>query len=389
MRGTECVILAGLRSPFGAFQGALAGLDPLASVAGLIDRLLERSSVQPAQVDALYLGIGLHGASSLTATRQVLLQSGLPETLPSLGVDRACCSGMTAIGLAAKDIRLGEAELIVAGGFDFLSQAPYLLPRGMVRRPGDLIGEDPLLLRARFMDSSIAAYTSAEALRAGVDREAQDAWAHRSHQRYVQAFAAGRFTDEIITLGGLERDEAVRFNSSAAALAALPTVRGTQTITAGNAPGLSDGAALLLIASRGFAERHSLAPLARIGDYVQVADGPTSGSRTPAIAIRALLERNRIALDALERIEINEAFAATPLVSTLVLADGDKTVVQALRQRTNIDGGAVAIGHPLGASGARLALHLALAIQRDRLKSAAAAICGGFGQGDSLLLTAV
>lgn len=226
----------------------------------------------------------------------------------------------------------------------------------------------------------------------GVDRRAQDEWAVASHARYFAAEAEGYFEAERFPVdrdgSGLAADESPRSDASLEKIAKLKPVYGSPTVTPGNAPGLNDGAAFLVLASRAFAGTHGLPALARIADYVQVAGGPTSGSYTPAVAIRRLLDRSGVAETALDRIEINEAFAATPLVSTLVLAEGDTPRAQTLRARTNRAGGAVAIGHPLGASGARLAMTLVNGLRRTGGSLGAAAICGGYGQGDALLVAA-
>ncbi len=387
----SCHVVAFARTPFGKFQGALAAVEPRDLAALAVDEVVRRLDRPEARIDALYAGIGMLGGGALTYVRQMLMTTALPVTTPSLAVDRACCSGMTALGLAFKDIRLGEAELIVAGGFDGLSHTPYLLPRRANPRPGNREIEDPLLLRTPLLDRSISQYTSDEAVEHGVDRAAQDDWALRSHQMYFAEEDRGGFVDERIAVRKdqvllLETDEGPRRDASLTALQALKTVYGTPTITPGNAPGLSDGAAFLALASGAACRALGLKPIAEVVDYVQVASGPTSGSYTPAIGLNILLERNRLTPEHLDAIEINEAFAATPLVSLYRLADRDRVRARALEERTNLRGGAVAIGHPLGASGGRIAMSLAQTLQRRGGGMGAAAICGGFGQGDALLL---
>lgn len=388
----DVMVLAVARSPFGRFSGALQHVPAPALAARTIDTLMARSGIDPERVDALYAGVGMIGAAVLTPTRQALLQSGLPQRTPSLTVDRACCSGMTAIGLAWKDIALGQADIVVCGGFESLSQTPFLWPRQRGARPGPVEVKDPLQLRADFIDKAIAAYTGEEAVRAGVDRKQQDAWAVQSHRRYFAAQEAGYFDFERFAWpaesGGepLEGDENPRRDTSVERLAQLKTVYGSPTITPGNAPGLNDGAAFLLLASRDAARAMGVEPLARVCDYIQIADSPTSGAYTPGLAIARLLERRDGEIDDLSLIEINEAFAATPLVSTLLLAGRDTKVADRLRERTNPHGGAVALGHPLGASGARIAMTTINGLRRKGGGLGAAAICGGFGQGDGLLL---
>lgn len=383
----SCHIVAFARTPFGKYQGALAGVEPRDLGALVVDEVLRRLARPKARIDALYAGLGMMGGAALTYTRQMLMTTRLPVETPSLAVDRACCSGMTALGLALKDIRLGEAELIIAGGFDGLSNTPYLMPRRASSRPGNRQLADPLLLRTPLLNRSISQYTSEEALEHGVDRAAQDAWALRSHQLYFAEQDRGGFDEERIAVPDLlEADEAPRRDASIEALQKLKTVYGTPTITPGNAPGLSDGAAFLVLASGAACKALELQPIADIVDYVQVASGPTSGSYTPAIGLRRLLDRNALVPDDLDAIEINEAFAATPLVSLYRLADKDRARVEALQKRTNQRGGAVSIGHPLGASGCRITMSLAQTLRRRGGGIGAAAICGGFGQGDALLL---
>ena len=382
----DVVVAAVARTPFGRFNGALRHLSGPQLGASIIDTLLDRAPAAARALDAVYMGVGMIGAATLTPARQALLLSRLPNETPSLAVDRACCSGMTAVGLGFKDIRVGAAQAVVCGGFESLSRTPLLMPRSRERALGELVLDDPLLLRGPVVDAPIAAYTSEEALKHGVDRAAQDGWALESHRRYFAADAQGYFDFERVALDGVDKDESPRRDSSLERLAALKTVHGAKTITPGNAPGLNDGAAALVLLSGRRARELDLPVLGRIRDYAQVSEGPTSGSYTPAIAIARLLERHRLTPAGLDLIEINEAFAATVLVSTLRLAGGDAGAAAALRKRTNPHGGAVAIGHPLGPSGARLVMTLINGLRRRGGGLGVAAICGGFGQGDSVLV---
>lgn len=386
----DVVISAYVRTPFGRFGGALRDKSAAELGAFTVDALLDKAGLSPQAVEASYLGVGMIAAATLTPARQVVLLSRLANETPSFAVDRACCSGMTALGVGFKDIRSGEAEILLCGGVESLSQTPNLLPRARTKSLGPVVADDPLLMRTPVVPSSIAGYTSSEALRHGIDRVMQDEWALASHQRYFEAEGANYFQDERIPIeaGGkvVATDESPRANTSAEKLAALSPVHGSETITAGNAPGLNDGAAMLIVAREDVARANGLPVLARLRGYVQVADGPTSGSYTPAIAIGRLLMRHGLRPDNLDLIEINEAFAATPLVSTLRLADGDTVAAQKLRARTNVHGGSVAIGHPLGATGARLVMTLVNGLRQRGGGIGAAAICGGFGQGDAVLI---
>lgn len=382
----DCVVVAMARTPFGRFGGALAPLTTAELGAAAIDAVIARAGVPPAAVSSLYAGVAMIGAGMLTPARCMVLQSSLPETTPSMAIDRACCSGLTAIGLAARELAETGDGLIVAGGAENLSATPRLMPRETAARPGALAVIDPLALRAPFLDKAIARYSGEEAIAAGIDRQRQDAWAVQSHQRYFQARANDVFATEIAPLAALATDEGPRADCTIEKLASLRTVYDSPTVTAGNAPGLNDGAAFVMLATRATAQRLGLPVLARLLAYAQVAGGPTSGTSTPATAIAASLARAHRTLEGIDLIEINEAFAATPLVSTLKLADGDERRAGLLRQRTNINGGAVAIGHPLGASGARLVMTLATALRRRGGGRGVAAICGGYGQGDAIIV---
>ncbi|MCD8516023.1 MAG: thiolase family protein [Burkholderiaceae bacterium] len=393
----EVVLCDFARSPFGRFNGVLASLDAPGLGAQVINALLAKAKLDPDAVDGLYCGIGLSGAAMLTATRQLLLRSSLPQTCPSAGIDRACCSGMTAISMAARDVALGLSDVVIAGGVESLSNMPLFLPRLHDVRPGSVQLSDPLILGGAVVDRPIATYSGEEALRFGVDRQAQDQWALSSHQRYFDAKSKGLFGPEItaVTLDEgtvVREDEGPRRDSSLEKLGKLKTVYGSPTITAGNAPGLSDGAAFLIVTTPQRAKDLGLKPRARVLSYAQVAGGLTSGTSTPAVAIQRALLTIGQSIEALDRVEINEAYAATPLVSTKVLAEDDFEVLQALRIKTNPWGGAVAIGHPLGASGARLVMTLMAGFEQSNLSGeslAAASICGGFGQGDAVVLQRV
>lgn len=396
-KGREVVLCEFARSPFGRFDGLLAGLSAPQLGAQVINALLAKAKLDPACVDSLYCGIGLSGSAMLTATRQLLLVSELPESIASVGVDRACCSGMTSISMAARDVLMGLTDVAVAGGVESLSNMPLYMPRRHGVRPGSVQLTDPLILGGAVVDQPIATYSGQEALRFDVTREDQDQWAMRSHQRYFEAKAQGWLEPEIVPvrvpngadLAVISDDEGPRRDSNLQKLASLKTVYSSPTITAGNAPGLSDGAAFLIVTTPEKAKELGLKPIARLRSYAQVAGAATSGTSTPAVALKRALGVLGQSWVGLDRIEINEAYAATPLVSTKVLVEDDQTALQTLRDKTNPWGGAVAIGHPLGASGARLVMTLISGFTQSDSPSgslAAAAICGGFGQGDAVVL---
>ncbi len=384
-------VAAMARTPFGKFRGCLSALDAIDIGAHLIDGLLDRDGDGERLPEAVHGGAGLLGGSHLTTLRQSIIRSRLPNTTPSQGVDRACCSGMSAISNATAWLKAGAGDKALAIGVESLSNTPLLLHRGSDRKINSLGLVDPLLLSGSVSEKTIAQYTSEEALKHGVGRADQDAWALRSHERYFAGKQAGIFADQIIPVENsgqrIVEDEGPRENSSLDRLAGLATVNGSATITAGNAPGLSDGAAgLVLVSGDAGSGADDNAPLAEIVDCVQLAGDLQTGTSIPAAAILRLLQRNRLSLEQVDVIEINEAFAATPLVSTGVLAQETGTDLAALRTRTNSHGGAVAIGHPLGASGVRIVMQ---AISRLRARgggTAICAICGGFGQGEAVLL---
>lgn len=394
-RSADTVVVAVARTPFGRFDGVLKHIDAPHLGALAINEALARANLAPGDIDALYGGVGMIAGAILSPVRQAVLLSKLPETTPSACIDRACCSGMTAIGVGMKDIRCGEARTVICGGFESLSQTPILWPRQRARRIGDVSATDPLLMRGVVVDRPIPVYSGDEALRHGIDRQQQDEWAVSSHQRYFAAearryFDFERFAVEATDGNGLPRsitaDESPRADTNLEKLSALNPVYNGKTVTAGNAPGLNDGASFLIVTRREFALERGLEPLARLVDYVQVCGGPTSGTVTPANAILRIAARNNVRPDDWDLLEINEAYAATPLVSTIVLADGDRAAADKLRERTNVHGGAVAIGHPLGASGGRIIITLINGLRRRGGGRGVAAICGGFGQGDAVMV---
>jgi acetyl-CoA C-acetyltransferase len=395
MHDDDVVVVALARTPFGRFRGSLSALSATELGVLAMHGVLDRAGVAAETIDCVYAGIGMLGGATMTAARQAILMSRLPEGTPSMGVDRVCCSGMTAIGLGYKDIRAGSANAVLCGGFESLSNTPLLYPRGQGSKIGTVTLDDPLLLRAAIADKPIAVYSGEEAVAHGIDRQQQDEWALASHAKYFAAEMRGFFAQERIgvhvndgkgKLLTINADESPRADSSLEKLAALTPIYGGLTVTAGNAPGLNDGAAFLMLMRARSAKGHALKPLATLMGYAQMASGPTKGTSTPALSIMKVLAPHGVQPDALDLIEINEAYAATPLVSTLVLADGNTQRADALRTKTNVHGGAVAIGHPLGASGARIVMTLIAALRERGGGTGAAAICGGFGQGDALLL---
>lgn len=384
--------MGGLRSPFGRFGGALSRIPLVELGRQLITSTLKKLDWPTELVTELIVGVGMIEGGLMVPARQIAFDAGLPESLPTLTLDRACCSGATTIGLAARSIRQGATSVLCLG-IESMSRTPRLLHRSGDAKVGDLEVEDLLLLRSPLTGTSIAKYVGEVALDNGVSRSMQDEWALQSHQRYFRAFERGFFDDEIspVEVPGVPvtMDEPPRVDTNLEALAALPTVRDSPTVTAGNAPGLNDGACALVIAPGPIAKEQVRAPLARVAAYLQTAESPTSSAYLPGVAIERILSEFDLHPSDLDVIEINEAFAATPLVSIRRLAAGDRKLEGELLSRTNRNGGAVALGHPVGASGARLALTAARQLHEQQGRFAAVAICGGFGQTDALLLERV
>lgn len=385
-------LVGGVRSPFGRFRGALRDVSMVDLGGQVVNAALERLDWPVEAIDEFLVGIGMIEGGLMVPARQIALGAGLPESLPTLTVDRACCSGTTVVGLGSRALDRGATSVLCLG-VETMSRTPRLLHRSNSERPADLEVEDLLLLRSPLTGTSIARYVSEVALEHGVTRVMQDEWAVGSHRRYFAARNRGFFGEEVIDIdtpsGAFSLDEHPRPDTSLEALAALPTVRESPTITAGNAPGLNDGGCALLVAGKQAAWRSDQAPLARVAAYVQLAESPTSSAYLPGVAIDHLVKHQGLAATDLDVIEINEAYAATPLVSVRRLSGSDPGLEAELRSRTNRNGGAVALGHPIGASGARLILTAARQLIEVGGRWAAVAICGGFGQTDAVLLERV
>jgi len=407
----EVVLVDGVRTPFGRFGGSLAEFDPYDLSAIVMREIVERNGLDKGVVEEVFWGVGdtsqCKDVYTPVVARQGLLKAGFPPEIVSLNLDTACCSSMTALQLAFRAIRLGDISVALVGGVNVFSKVPYVL-RGLRFRGGRLGHqqlEDPLYMLGYKDFNPVAVDTGEVALEYGITREQQDMWAFRSHQRYGEAWKAGKFKKEMMSIEvpvydnkgritgkkELNIDEQYRPNTTYEALAKLPTVYGSPTVTAGNAPGLNDGASVLLVMSRDKAEELGLKWIAEVVDVVRIADKPRYLARAPAIAIIKLLNKVGISIDDIKRFEINEAFAAQPLVSTKILADkyygSDENKLEELRERTNVNGGAIAIGHPNPASGARITMTLAYELNRIGGGYGIASICGGLAQGDAVLLS--
>lgn len=393
----EVVVVSAVRTPFGKFGGQLRDYSAVDLGTMAVKAVMKKVDIDPKEVDELIMGVAVLAGTASVASRQILFTAGLPPQTSSLTIDRACCSSTTSVAIAMRNIQAGETNVAIAGGMEAMSQAP-LVARGIRWqgvRLGGLMLEEPLFMRNPIVDIPIAVGVGEVALQHGISREDQDLWALGSHEKFFKALNAGKFKDEITPVEieqknnptvVMSSDESPRKDTSLEKLSKLTPVYGGKTVTAGNAPGLNDGATALLLMSRDTQEKMRFEPLATIISYANMAGDPLASPYMPAQSIKKVLKRASVGINDLIRIEINEAFAAVPLVSTKVLGDGDAAVTEKLRSITNFNGGAVAIGHPTGASGARLIMTLIYELRRLGGGLGAVAICGGYGQSDALLI---
>jgi len=397
----DIVIASAVRTPFGRYGGSLREFDYFDLGAIPMREVLNRLNLNPDIVDEVFWGVGdtspCKDVYTPVAARQTLLKAGLPAETPSIALDKACVSAMSAVKLGCMAMKLGEIEVAIGGGATSFSQEP-LIVRG-VRfqgfRLGDVKMEDPLYALGYKDFNPVSVDTDDVASEYGISRDEQDEWALRSHQNYGAAWNAGKFEEEILPLEislkkqepfTLNRDEQYRPNSSLDSLKKLKPVYGTKAITAGNAPGLNDGATAILFMTRAKADELGLEPLAEIVAMSSIAISPHRMPEGPAFAAIKALKLADIDLDDISVMEINEAFAAVPLVSTLLLIDKDKQKAKSLREKTNINGSAIAIGHPNTASGARLIMNLMYELRRRGGGYALGAICGGLAQADACII---
>ena len=395
MSATTSVIVAGARTPVGKLLGSLkdfSGTD----LGGLaIKAALEKSGVAPEQVQYVIMGQVLTAGAGQIPARQAAYKAGIPLTVPALTINKVCLSGIDAIALADQLIRAGEFEVVVAGGQESMTQAPHLLPKS---REGFKYGTVEMADHMAYdglwdflTDQAMGGLTEAAATGEWeFSRAEQDAYAARSHQQAAEGWKNGIYDDEVVPVLIPQRkgeplefryDEGVRGDTSVETLARLrPAFRPDGTITAGSASPISDGAAAVVVMSKAKAEELGLSWLAEIGAHGTVAGPDSTLQHQPAQAIRAAVAKEGITVADLDLIEINEAFAAVGLASAKELGVPADIV--------NVNGGAIAIGHPIGASGARVILHLALELHRRGGGTGVAALCGGGGQGDALILRA-
>ena len=386
------VIVAGARTPIGKLLGALSTLSAVDLGAHAIGAALAAVRLDPAAVEAVVMGHVVQAGAGPNSARQAAVRAGIPFSVPASTVNKLCLSGLHAIALADLMIASGRHEVVVAGGMESMSGAPHLLRESRTGwKYGSATLEDALdrdALVCAFDGVSMGAATERYQQPFALTREEQDEYSALSHQRAAHAQESGAFSDEIapVTVAGrrgetvVDTDEGVRPGSTAESLGRLrPAFSGTGTITAGNSSQLSDGAAAVVVMSAERARREGLAPLAEIGAYGTVAGPDPSLLVQPAGAVRDALSRDgRLKAADLDLFEINEAFAGVALASVREL--------DIPLDRVNVNGGAIALGHPVGMTGARLVLTLAAELRRRGGGSGAAALCGGGGQGDALLL---
>ena len=386
------VIVAGARTAIGKFGGSLSTV-PAVELGGVaIRNAVERAGIAPADVDYVILGQVLQAGAGQITARQAAIHGGLPIEVPALTINKVCLSGLNAIALADQLIRAGEIEVAVAGGMESMSLAPYLVPKARFgARMGNAEMVDSMVhdgLWSTFLEAHMGESSDDINRELEIGREEQDAWSARSHARAAAAWAEGRLSAETapVEVRGrrgqsvvVDSDEGFRGDTTLAELASLrPAFRKDGTITAGNASQISDGAAAVVVMSRERAERAGIEPLAEIVSHGMSADRFGWLHTVPALAINRALEKAGLKPADLGLVEINEAFAAVALNATRMLGLDEELV--------NVNGGAIALGHPIGASGARLVLTLANEMRRRGVALGAAALCGGGGQGDALVL---
>lgn len=387
-------IAAGARTPIGKLSGGLASFSAAELGGKAIAAALEKAGVAPADVDYVFMGHVLQAGAGQITARQAAVAAGIPMEVPSTTINKVCLSGLNSILMADMLIATGQAEIVVAGGMESMTNAPYLLPGARAGyRAGDAKVIDSMMhdgLYCAFDSCSMGAGTEVYTKKQDLSREAQDQFSAMSHERAATAHKEGRFDNELISVEVPQRrgdpvtvdaDEGVRPGTTADSLGKLrPAFADDGTITAGNASQISDGASAVVVMSKAKAEQLGVTPLGEVVGYGQVS-GDTSLLTKPSAAINDALSRSSLSLSDLELFEINEAFSAVALASMADLGVDDSQV--------NVNGGAVALGHPIGASGNRLALTLLLEMQRRQLNYGAVALCGGGGQGDALLVKSV
>jgi acetyl-CoA C-acetyltransferase len=391
MKETDAVILSGCRTPIGTFGGVFKDVSAIELGTTAVREAVRRSGVRPDQVDEVVLGCILQAGLGMNPARQVAIRAGLPESVPAMTVNKVCGSGLEAVMRAAQAIKAGDAEVVVAGGTESMSGAPYLLPGA---RWGERLGNGKVLdhmihegLTDAFHDIHMGITAENLVERDRISREDQDAFAAESQRRAQEAIEAGAFRDEIVPVmvpgkkgeTRVETDEHPRPGTTAESLARLkPAFKKDGTVTAGNSSGINDGAAALVVAGADRAARLGLTPMARVVSYASAAVDPRVMGIGPVPAVRKALEKASLSTGAIDLYELNEAFAAQSLA-----------VMRELRldpARVNVRGGAIALGHPIGASGARILVTLLHLLRARGLRYGLASLCIGGGQGVAMIV---
>jgi len=386
------VIVAGARTPIGKFAGAFKDVPAVTLGGHAIRAALERSQVDGKQVDYVIMGQVLQAGAGQITARQAAIEGGIPQEVPAITINKVCLSGLNAIALADQLIRAGEVEVVVAGGMESMSEAPYVVPKA---RFGARMGNTEMIdsmvhdgLWSTFTNQHMGESSDEVNRELEIGREEQDEWAARSHQRAHRGWESGALSEEVVAVTlparrgdavKVARDEGIRPDATAESLGKLaPAFKRDGTITAGNASQISDGAAAVVVMSEERARKLGVEPLAKVVAHGMSAERYAWLHTVPALALANALKKAGIEADDLDLVEINEAFASVALNSTRMLKlDED---------RVNVNGGSVALGHPIGASGARLVLTVAHELKRRGGNYAAAALCGGGGQGDALII---
>jgi acetyl-CoA C-acetyltransferase len=386
------VIVSGARTPIGRFGGGFKDLPAVKLGAHAIKHAVERSGVGPDRIDYVIMGQVLQAGAGQITARQAAIDAGIPKEVPAITINTVCLSGLNAIALADQLIRAGEIELAVAGGMESMSSAPYVVPSA---RWGTRMGNAEIVdsmiydgLWSTFTDQHMGESSDEVNRELELSREDQDAWAARSHRRAAAAWDEGRFAEEVVPVEipqrkgdpiVVSRDEGIRADTTDESLAKLKAVFGKDgTITAGNASQISDGGAAVVVMSRERAEQFGIEPMAEIVAHGMGAERYAWLHTVPAMALQNALKRAGKDVHDLGLLEINEAFASVSLNATRMLGAAEDIV--------NVNGGAVALGHPIGMSGCRLVLTLAYEMKRRGVEYGGAALCGGGGQGDALII---
>lgn len=389
---TKTVIVSGARTPFGKFGGVLSTFSASELGGMVIKEALTRANIEPKTVGEVILGAVLQGGQGQLPSRQAARNAGIPWETKTETINKVCASGMRSVTLADQLIRLGEEEITVAGGMESMSNSPYFLPKARWGlKMGDTALKDMMThdgLTCSFTGVHMGTYGNNTAEEFEITREEQDHWALRSHRRAIQAMEDGKFAEEIVPVLVPQRkgdpitvtkDEAPRGDTTFEKLSALPSVFDKDgTITAGNAPGVNDGACAMVLMSEEKAKSSGVEPLAYILGHTAIAVEAKDFPQTPGLVINELLKKTGRALDEIDLFEINEAFAAVSLASSKIAGLDPEKV--------NVNGGAIALGHPIGASGARIILTLIYELKRRGGGIGIAAICSGGGQGDAIMV---